>query len=130
MTQKPQATARPYTLTFKRSGNAHPLTSEEAQRLIDLYWTDLDWTIDASPNRVAFLWRGGAVFHEIRPATLGGGPAFTVPEDGEVRTCRSCGFQFYLPLDGDPTRRCPECNVLVDAPPEYRNPNPQAFTEW
>jgi DNA-directed RNA polymerase subunit RPC12/RpoP len=33
--------------------------------------------------------------------------------DGERRTCSACGKEYFLPIDGDPTRRCPHCNVLV-----------------
>ncbi len=36
---------------------------------------------------------------------------------GEHRTCPECGKGYYLPLDGDPTRRCPHCNVLVESEP-------------
>lgn len=29
----------------------------------------------------------------------------------DKRTCPNCGKDFALPLDGDPTRRCPHCQV-------------------
>jgi hypothetical protein len=36
------------------------------------------------------------------------------PEIGERRTCSGCGQQYFLPLDGDPTRRCPHCDISVE----------------
>ena len=61
--------ARPYTLTFA-SGNRYPLTSDEAQRLIDNYPA-----VNATKNRVVLLGDDGTR-SIIMAATLGGGPAF------------------------------------------------------
>jgi hypothetical protein len=71
-------TARPYLLTYHGTGQTYPLTSEEAQRLIDEY--------------PAAMTRGGYVVLQghntgraserttIAPATWGGGPAFLLTE--------------------------------------------------
>jgi hypothetical protein len=75
MTRNIVAATRPFILTF-HSGGSHRLTSEEAQRLLD----------DQPTFRVS---RDCVVFHghtlprtassrvTLRPATLGGGPAFS-----------------------------------------------------
>ena len=57
------AVKRPYTLTFLSSGHTYPLTSEDAQRLLDEY------PARASERTV------------ILPATAGGGPAFIVDKE-------------------------------------------------
>lgn len=67
---------RPYTLTFLYSGSVYPLTSEEAQRLLDAY-----------PAHSATKYKVVLVGHNtpdpkqrtvLRPATRGGGPAFLI----------------------------------------------------
>jgi hypothetical protein len=67
-----QTFPRPYTLTFSISGNAYPLSQEEADRLIAEYPL-----IRASRNRIELRSDEG---HRtiITAATLGGGPAFEV----------------------------------------------------
>jgi len=63
---------RPYVLTFTDTGMSYPLTSDEAQRLLDEYPA-----IRATRNRV-LLQGHGTTRTTITPATLGGGPAFLV----------------------------------------------------
>jgi hypothetical protein len=68
--------ARPYVLTFHASGHSYPISSEEAQRLIDAYPA-----ISATRNKVVLQGHNTARAAErssIRPATLGGGIAFEV----------------------------------------------------
>ncbi len=68
--------ARPYLLTFHSSGHTYPLTSAEAQRLIDEYPA-----ISATRNRVILVGHNSSKAYDrttIRPATLGGGIAFEV----------------------------------------------------
>lgn len=67
-----QTVPRPYILTFSQSGNAYPLTSDEAQALIDTYPV-----IRASRN-VVRLKSEGTGYAQLNPATLGGGSAFVV----------------------------------------------------
>ncbi len=70
------ANARPFLLTFHATGNTYPLTSEEAQRLLDEYPA-----ITATRNRVVLQGHNTSRASErtsIHPATLGGGPAFTI----------------------------------------------------
>lgn len=67
---------RPYVLTFHSSGHSYPLTSEEAQRLLDEYPA-----VYASAQRVVLPGHNtdrAAERCTLRPATLGGGPAFIV----------------------------------------------------
>ena len=64
--------ARPYVLTFQSSGNSYPTTSEDAQRLIDGYPV-----LTATKYRVVLRGESGERC-VLRPATVGGGPAFTV----------------------------------------------------
>ena len=67
---------RPYTLTFRATGQRYPLTSDEAQRLIDEYPV-----VTATRNRVVLQGHNTGKASErttITPATVGGGPAFTV----------------------------------------------------
>jgi hypothetical protein len=71
---------RPYTLTFHSSGHVYPISHWEAQRLIDEYPA-----VIATRNRVVL--QGHNSYHAndrstIRPATLGGGPAFLI--EGKV----------------------------------------------
>ena len=76
MRTKIVATDRPYILTFHASGHSYPLTSEEAQRLIDAYPVRT-----ATRNRVVLHGHNSSHAYNrttIRPATLGGGPAFIV----------------------------------------------------
>lgn len=69
---------RPYILTFHATGTSYPLTSEEAQRLIDEYPAGI-----ATRNRVVLPghnlpWSRAGERCTIRPATIGGGPAFVI----------------------------------------------------
>lgn len=52
-----------------------------------------------------------------KPGTIGGDGGWIKVELLEVETrvqpCARCGESFALPLDGDPSRRCPHCDVLV-----------------
>lgn len=66
------ALARPLILTFTATGAAYPLSSEEAQRLIDAYPA-----LEATPNGVVLRADDGHAC-TITPATLGGGPAFEI----------------------------------------------------
>lgn len=73
---KVRAVDRPYVLVFHSSGNAYPLSSGEAQRLLDEYPPIL-----ATRNRVVLPGHNTLNPKEratLRPATLGGGPAFIV----------------------------------------------------
>lgn len=70
------ATQRPFVLTFHASGHSYALTSEEAQRLLDEYPA-----VTATKNRVVLPGHNTSRASEratLRPATLGGGPAFIV----------------------------------------------------
>lgn len=74
MTPTGRTVARPYTLTFHATGQSYPLTSEEAQRLLDEYPA-----VSATRNRVVLHGHNTSDPKQrtsIRPATLGGGPAF------------------------------------------------------
>lgn len=67
---------RPYVVTFHATGTSYPLTSEEAQRLIDEYPA-----VTATRNRVVLVGHNTSDPKQrttIRPATVGGGPAFEV----------------------------------------------------
>lgn len=67
---------RPYTLTFHGSNHSYLLTSEEAQRLLDEYPA-----VYASAQRVVLPGHNtnrAADRCTIRPATIGGGPAFII----------------------------------------------------
>ena len=69
-------TSRPYLMTFAASGHAYTLTSEEAQRVIDG-----NPVVRYSCNRVILQGGNDAKAYNrvtLRPATLGGGPAFTL----------------------------------------------------
>ena len=63
------ATPRPFVMTAHKSGWSLLLTSDETQRVLD---TRADAIVRATPHRVVFA---DVV---IRPASLGGGPAFTI----------------------------------------------------
>lgn len=70
------AAARPFALTFHCSGHTFPITAEEAQRLLDEQGIHR-----ATRNRVVFHGHNTSRAIEratLRPATLGGGPAFTI----------------------------------------------------
>jgi hypothetical protein len=67
---------RPYTVTFHATGTSYPLTSEEAQRLLDEYPV-----VRATRNRVVLPGHNTPDPRQrvsIQPATLGGGPAFEI----------------------------------------------------
>lgn len=66
------AKQRPMVLTFEATGSAYPISSDEAQTLIDQYPV-----LKASSNRVILRADDG---HKtiISPATLGGGNAFEI----------------------------------------------------
>ena len=90
---KVTASARPFVLTFLATGTSYPLTSDEAQRLLDeqpIY--------TASRHRVVFHGHNTARASErtvLRPATLGGGPAFTV-ERADITPAEERGYQARL----------------------------------
>jgi len=72
--------ARPYVLTFQGSGNSYLLTSEEAQRLIDEYPH-----VTATRYRVVLSGHNSSRAYDrtiLRPATIGGGPAFILEREG------------------------------------------------
>ena len=62
---------RPYILSFQH-GMTYPLTSEEAQRLIDNY------PAKSATKYCVILRADDGRNCSITPATLGGGPAFTL----------------------------------------------------
>jgi hypothetical protein len=67
---------RPFVLTFHATGQSYPLTAEDAQRLLDEYPA-----VTATRNRVVLQGHNTASAKErttLRPATLGGGPAFII----------------------------------------------------
>jgi hypothetical protein len=71
-----QTVARPYMLTFRSSGHSYPLTSEDAQRLLDEYPA-----VTATKSKVVLHGHNTGKASdrtELRPATLGGGPAFII----------------------------------------------------
>jgi hypothetical protein len=73
------ATLRPFLLTFHATGTTYRLTSNEAQRLLDEYPA-----VSATRNRVVLPGHNTADPKQratLRPATLGGGPAFIVKRD-------------------------------------------------
>jgi len=75
------AARRPFTLTFHATGTSYPLTSEEAQRLLDEYPA-----FRATANRVILHGHNSSKPCDrttLRPATLGGGPAFTITRSKE-----------------------------------------------
>lgn len=67
---------RPYLLTFRATGRAYPLTSDDAQRLLDEYPA-------VTATRYCVILQGHNTPDPkqrtmITPATRGGGPAFEV----------------------------------------------------
>lgn len=40
-------------------------------------------------------------------------------EAGEERACPACSEHYWLPLDGDPTRRCPHCGASAEGAKRY-----------
>ncbi len=73
---------RPYLLTFPETGSTYPLTSEEAQRLLDEYPA-----ITATKYRVVLQGHNTARASArtiLRPATKGGGPAFIIEDTPDV----------------------------------------------
>lgn len=74
---------RPYTLTFLATGTSYPLSSDEAQRLLDEYPA-----VSATRNRVVLEGHNTSKASErtiLRPATLGGGPAFILTDRKDAR---------------------------------------------
>lgn len=70
------AAQRPFLLTFHATGTTYPLTSDEAQRLLDEYPA-----VRATRNRVVLVGHNTGDPKQrttIRPATVGGGPAFII----------------------------------------------------
>lgn len=70
------ALPRPFILTFLATGTSHPLTAEEAQRLLDEYPA-----VMATRNKVVLQGHNTPDPKQrtvLRPATLGGGPAFAI----------------------------------------------------
>jgi hypothetical protein len=70
------AASRPFLLTFHASGHTYSLTSDECQRLLDEYPA-----VRASAYRVVLPGHNTSSAAErctLRPATLGGGPAFEI----------------------------------------------------
>jgi len=77
------AKARPFILTFLATGTSYPLTSEEAQRLLDEYPA-----VTATRNKVVFQGHNTSKASErtvLQPATRGGGPAFDVDRYWEAK---------------------------------------------
>lgn len=76
------AVSRPFLLTFLATRQTYPLTSEEAQRLLDEYPA-----VSATKYRVVLQGHNTASASErtvLQPATRGGGPAFIIEKDGET----------------------------------------------
>lgn len=70
------AVDRPFLLTFHASGHTYPLTSTEAQRLLDEYPA-----VRATKYRVVLTGHNTSDPQQrctITPATRGGGPAFII----------------------------------------------------
>ena len=68
------ATERPYVLTFHATGRSYPLTSDDAQRLLDEYPA-----VSVAANRVVLPGHNTSDRAQrctLQPATRGGGPAF------------------------------------------------------
>jgi len=86
---KIQTVPRPYTLTFHGTGTSYQLTSEEAQRLLDEYPA-----VSATRNKVVLQGHNSGKACDrtsLRPATLGGGPAFVVTgKPATVRPAARC----------------------------------------
>lgn len=74
------AVERPYLLTFVSSGHTYPLTSVEAQRLLDEYPA-----VRFTRNRVVLAGHNSTRAADrciLTPATIGGGPAFELEKRG------------------------------------------------
>lgn len=70
------AIERPFLLTFLATNTTYPLTSAEAQRLLDEHPA-----VTATKNRVVMHGHNTSKASErvvLKPATLGGGPAFVI----------------------------------------------------
>ena len=70
------AAQRPFIMTFHSSGHSYPLTAEETQRLLDEYPAHT-----ATCNRVVLVGHNSTQPYDrttIKPATIGGGKAFTI----------------------------------------------------
>jgi hypothetical protein len=70
------AVQRPFILTFRATGTSYPLTSAEAQNLLDEYPA-----VSATRNHVVLPGHNTPDAKQrvdLRPATRGGGPAFIV----------------------------------------------------
>lgn len=87
---------RPYVLTFLATGTSYPLSSDEAQRLLDAYPV-----VRATTNYVTLRGDDGHT-SRIAPATLGGGPAFELDRTGERG-------------DAEPVAWAPLCIVVIPA---------------
>lgn len=69
------AAQRPFVLTFHATGASYPLTSDDAQRLLDEYPA-----VSMTRNRVILPGHNTSRASErctLRPATIGGGLAFS-----------------------------------------------------
>lgn len=69
-------TSRPYILTFLATGTSYPLTSADAQRLLDEYPA-----VSATRNRVVLQGHNASDPKQrctLQPATRGGGAAFII----------------------------------------------------
>jgi hypothetical protein len=78
---KVMVVARPYLLTFLATNTTYPLTSDEAQRLLDEYPIVL-----ATRNRVVLQGHNTSDPKQrclIEPATRGGGSAFVIHKHKE-----------------------------------------------
>lgn len=70
---KIETVQRMYVLTFGRTGTSYPVTSTEAQRLLDEYPA-----ITATKYRVVLRGHSAGERNTLRPASVGGGVAFIV----------------------------------------------------
>jgi hypothetical protein len=78
---KVTAAPRPYLLTFLATGTTYQLSSDEAQTLLDQYPA-----VTATRNKVVLHGHNSSRASDrtvLRPATLGGGSAFTIEHEGE-----------------------------------------------
>lgn len=107
------AIARPFILTFHSSGHSYPLTSDEAQRLLDEYPA-----VRATRNRVVLPGHNTSRVAEratLRPATLGGGPAFIITREAK-RYCGMCDA-LITPRRGEGSD-CPKCGAATNKLPK------------
>jgi hypothetical protein len=100
---------RPYLLTFHATGQSYPLTSAEAQRLLDEYPA-----ISATRNRVVLPGHNTGRAAErciVQPATRGGGPAFVIERTpAAAGSCPDCGGRgFFVSRSGDEQIPCDRC---------------------